>query len=231
MNIPASPTAIVNHVMESGTPVNAVAASGTLTISGVAIDAETITIGADTYEFAADADQTVTSGNIAIDITDETTAAQGTLTIDAQVTADDTMTIGTKTYTFVADGTAASDGEINVGSDEADGKTDIVAAINGTDGYNVANTLVTAGTFSGDDLVLTAKTKGIAGDEIVTTETFTNAANEFDATTLGTTTAGVNATQGKQGQTQQDSSYWYLCIADNTINDTNWRRFAVGSVY
>ena len=297
MNINPSVKAIVDSVMESGTPVNAVAASGTLTISGVAIDAETVTVGDDTYEFAADTAQSVTSGNIAVDITSYTTASQGTLTIGEQVTADDTMTIGDVVYTFVADGTAASDGEINVGSDEADGKVDIVAAINGTDGINTANPYVTAADFSGDDCVLTAIIGGTAGDAIATTETFTNAANEFDAATLGTTTAGadctaanavtaivaasssgtepvtladgagdtvtatydtkgiignttattetmangawgdttlgsgVDGTQGKQGQTQQDSSYWYLCIDDNTISDTNWRRFAVGSAY
>ena len=80
-------------------------------------------------------------------------------------------------------------------------------------------------------MVITAITKGVTGDEIATTETFTAGTNVFDAATLGTTTAGVDGTIGKQGETQQDSSYWYLCIADNTVADTNWRRFAVGAVY
>ena len=159
-------------------------------------------------------------------------ASEGVLTIDVQVTATDTMTIGGKLYTFVADDTAELvDGDIKVGSDEADGKVDIVAAINGTDSVNTANEYITVGDFAGDDAKLTAKVKGIAGDTIATVSDFTSATSVFDGLVLGTETAGVNGTQGKQGMTYQDASYWYLCIAKNTIADANWRRFAVGSVY
>jgi len=183
MNINPSIKAILDSVMEEGTPVNAV-------------------------------------------------AAQGTLTIDTQLIVGDTMTIGDKTYTFTTDGTAAAEGEIDVGADLADVKTLIPLAINGTDGNNTANTLVTsAAAFVSNDLTITAKTKGIAGDQIATTETFDAVTNIFDASTLGTTTAGVNGTPGKQGITLQDATYWYLCISDNSISDANWRRFAVGSVY
>lgn len=94
-----------DYILQEGTPVNAVAATGTLTLSDVALDAETVTIGDDTYEFAADADQSITSGNIAVDITSYATASEGTLTVDTQPTAGDTMTIGTKEYTFVTAGT------------------------------------------------------------------------------------------------------------------------------
>ena len=62
-----------------GTPVNAAAGTDVLTIDGAVIDGETVTIGADVYEFAADAKQTVTAGRIAVDITAKTTAAQGKL--------------------------------------------------------------------------------------------------------------------------------------------------------
>lgn len=158
-------------------------------------------------------------------------AAQGTLTMDTQPTVGDTMTIGSKTYTFTTDGTAASDGEIDVGSDLADCKTLVPAAINGTDGINTANADVTCSAFTGDDAVLTAAVKGVAGNSLATTETFTAVTNVFDATTLGTTTAGVDGTVGVAGQCAYDASYLYVCIATNTIADANWRRISVGSAY
>lgn len=158
-------------------------------------------------------------------------ASQGTLTMDTQPTAGDTMTIGTKTYTFTADGTAAADGEIDVGADLADAKTLVPAAINGTDGINTAHTQVTAAAFVGDDMVITASTKGTAGDSIATTETFTAVTNVFDAATLGTTTAGVNGTLGKAGYIRFDATYLYHLQVDNTISDNNWRRIARGSAY
>lgn len=129
-----------------------------------------------------------TGASVATDV-----AAQGTLTVDTQPTVGDTMTIGASVYTFTTDGTAAAEGEIDVGEDLADAKTLIVAAINGTDGNNTANASVTAAAFSSDDCVLTAAATGEAGNLIVTTETFTAETNVFDAGTLGTTTAGTSA--------------------------------------
>ena len=158
-------------------------------------------------------------------------ASQGTLTMDTQPTVGDTMTIGSKTYTFTTDGTAASDGEIDVGADLADAKTLVPAAINGTDGINTANASVTAAAFSGDDMVVTAITKGTAGDSIATTETFTAGTNVFDAATLGTTTAGVDSTTAVKGQMYVDASYLYCSIAVSTVSTTNWRRVTLGSAY
>lgn len=159
-------------------------------------------------------------------------AAVGTLTIAAQPTAGDTMTIGTTVYTFVAAGSADTAGEISVGTDLATAKTAIIAAINGTDSVNTAHTLVSAGTFTVNNLTITAKTKGVAGSSIATTETFTSASNVFDATTLGTTTEGVNGTiASKGGICYIDSNYLYYSIAENTISDANWRRISLGSAY
>lgn len=185
---------IVTHTITTGTPVNAVVATATLTISGVALDSETVTVGADVYEFAADAAQTVTGSNIAVDITSYTTASQGTLTVDTQPTSGDTMTIGTKVYTFVPDGTANADGEISVGTNLASAQTNIVAAINGTDGFNTAHTQVSAAAFATDASVITALIGGVAGDSIASTETFTAGTNVFDGVTLGTTTGGADCT-------------------------------------
>jgi hypothetical protein len=160
-------------------------------------------------------------------------AAQGTLTIAAQPTANDTMTIGSTVYTFKASGSATTAGTISVGTDLATAKAAIIAAIKGTDSVNTAHPTVGCGSsFSTNDLTLTALTKGEAGNNIATTETFTNAGNVFDAATLGTTTEGVNGTvAAKLGMCYIDNSYIYYNINTNTISDTYWRRISLGSAY
>lgn len=173
----------------SGTPVNAVAATGTLTVSGVSVDGETITIGTDVYEFLADAAQTKTAPtNIAINITANTVNASGTLTVDTQPISGDTFTIGAKTYIFVPVGTANGIGEISIGIDLAGAKTAIVAAINGTDGVNTPHPTVSAAAFVVNASVLTALIGGTIGNTIATTETFTAITNIFSAATLGSGT-------------------------------------------
>lgn len=120
----------------------------------------------------------------------EAVKAQGTLTVDTQPTAGDEFVIGSQTYTFVASG-ASNAGEINIGADVAEAKVNIVAAINGTDGWNSAHPLVSAAAFAVDDCVITARVGGDDGDDIVFTETFTAGTNVMDgAGTLGGTTAG-----------------------------------------
>lgn len=118
-------------------------------------------------------------------------AAQGTLTIAEPVVAAEEMTVGSVTYTFVADGTATVAGEIDLGADEAATKVNIVAALDGSDGLNTANTAVTVpAAFTGDDLVITAASAGVV--VIPTSDTFTGVGNEFDGVALGTTRAGVD---------------------------------------
>lgn len=158
-------------------------------------------------------------------------AAVGTLTLAVQPTATDTMTIGTKLYTFVASGSADVNGEVSVGTDLATAKTALIAAINGTDGFNVANTLASAGTFSTNALPITARVKGLAGSAIVTTETFASGSNVFDATTLGTTTEGVDGTIGKAGEQYINDSYVYIALEDNLVSGNYWRRISLGSAY
>jgi hypothetical protein len=157
-------------------------------------------------------------------------ASAGTLTIAEPVTATNTMTIGTTVYTFMAVGTANEAGEIDLGANEAATKVEIVKAIKGTDGYNTAHPLVDcASAFSGDDLVITARVAGVAGDLIATTETFTHDDNIFDDVTLGTTVAGVDGTPGIANKCLMDASYLYYCVATNLISGANWVRTAVAS--
>jgi len=154
--------------------------------------------------------------------------ASGTLTIGAIGTAGDTFTIGNKVFTCVANGTANEDGEVNIGTDKATFQTAVKAAINGTDGYNVAHTQVVCGTISGDNYPITAIVPGVAANTIPTTSDFTAGGNLFVAATLG---SGVDGTIGVHGQPMVDASYLYICIVDNTIVDKNWRRVSLGSAF
>ena len=175
-------------------------ATGTLSISGVVIDGQTVTIGTRVYQFRTGA-TALTSGNVAVDISARGTKAQGTLTIAEPLTAGDVIIIGDQTYVFVT-GTGNAVGEIGIGADEAATKLAIVAAINGTDSINSANTKVTASAFSGDVCTLTARYTGTQGNSIVTAELgqgLTHVSNVFNATTLGTTTAGVDPTAAHAG--------------------------------
>lgn len=76
----------------SSAPVNAVAATGTLTFSGVVADGQTVTIGDDVYEF--DTDSSVTEGNIAVDVYGGATAPAAVTALVAAITASDTMGVG-----------------------------------------------------------------------------------------------------------------------------------------
>lgn len=175
-------------------------ATGTLTISGVVIDGQTVTIGPRVYQFRTGA-TALTSGNVAVDISARGTKAQGTLTIAEPVTAGDTIVVGDQTYVFVT-GAADAPGEIGIGADEAATKVNIPAAINGTDSINTANTKVTASAFSGDVCTLTARYTGTQGNSIVTAELgqgLTHVSNVFNAATLGTTTAGVDVSATHAG--------------------------------
>jgi hypothetical protein len=168
-----------------GTPVNAVAAAMDLTFDGVAIDGETVSIGADIYEFLADDAQSLTApGNLAVDITGYVTGSVVTLTIDTQVTSGDTMTLEGKEYTFVPDGTANADGEVTIGTDLASGQAAIVEAINGTDGHNDAHPLVSCAAFGGNDAVITALIGGTAADAYESTSSFTTGSNQFSGVTF-----------------------------------------------
>lgn len=175
------------------TPTEAITASGTLTIGGVVLDGQTVTVDGDIYEFAADVAQTVSGTNIPVDITGVTTASSGNLTLAEQPSVGDTMTIGTTVYTFIADEGTPVLGEIKIGTDLATAKTNIVAAVNGT-APNVAHPLVSMADFVVDEALVTALVGGVAGDLIATTDTFANIGNLFAGGTLGTVDTGADCT-------------------------------------
>lgn len=121
------------------------------------------------------------------------TAATDNLAIPTNPTANDTMTIGTKVYTLKA--VAALDGDIAIGAANTDTQLLIRAAINGTGAGQVctAHPLVTCGEFAANSAAITARVKGIVGNSITTTETFTAVGNVFSAVALagGLDGAGV----------------------------------------
>lgn len=121
----------------------------------------------------------------------ESIPAQGTLTIGAQVTANDTMTIGGVLYTFLAGATAAAN-QIGIGANVAACRLAIVAAINGTDGFNTANPYAYAFAFGATAAVIQARAPGLTPTVATVASFFAPASNFWDAATLGTTRAGAN---------------------------------------
>lgn len=184
-----------NQLTIPGTPVNAINAVETLTISGVVTHGEILTIsnphgrikgphGADVYEFTSTGEVTAL-GNTPVDIAAYTTKSSGGLVIAIQPTAGDKITIDEKEYTFVPAGTANADGEIAIGVSVVDTQDAIIEAINGSDGFNVPHPLVEVTAFVENVSTVTAVIGGAIGDLITTTSDFTNASNKFNDTTLG----------------------------------------------
>jgi len=122
---------------------------------------------------------------------------------------DDTITIGTTVYTFVALGTAAAAGEVNLGANIAATKPLLVAAING-DTLNTAHPDVIATAFSSDDMVVTAKVSGVAGNAIATTETFTDETDAWGAAAMAGGVAAVGD-DADLGDCLLDDTNIYFC--------------------
>jgi hypothetical protein len=149
-------------------------------------------------------------------------AAQGTITMSGIAVADETFVVDDQTFTWKA--ARGGTGEVTIGANAPAAVTNIVTAI------TADLTTVTAADGDGDTVVLTAATKGAAGDAIVLTEDSTNMAVDGSGT-LGATTGGIDGTVGDKGDACFDGEYLYLAIDDNTIADDNWRRISLGSVY
>lgn len=183
----------------SDTPVNAISAQEILTISGVVINGETVTInnpevvGEDVYEFVSSTALIVSEeGYIPVDINSYTVKATGVLTVDTNPASGEKITIGEKVYTFVPSGTANYDGEISIGNSVADTQVNIVDAILGEDLHNEPHPLVTCGSaFSDNDITITAKFGGVAGNSIVTTSNMVGGNNGF---ALGVLDSGEDCT-------------------------------------
>lgn len=83
-------------------------------------------------------------------------------------------------YTFLASG-ANDPGEINIGVNAAASQANIIAALDGSDGWNITNPDVNAAAFSTNVSALTADVQGTYGNSIQLIETFTAVGNVFSA--------------------------------------------------
>ena len=149
-------------------------------------------------------------------------ASQGTISLSGVPNAVETFVIEGTTFTWVA----ASPGpyEVLIGATAAACCTNILTHVTPA----LSTCACSAG--AGDTVIVTAGTKGTAGNSIVLTEASTNMT--VDGTgTLGATTSGVDGTVGEANELCADATYLYHAIAANTISDVNWRRIALGSVY
>lgn len=182
----------------AATPVNAVSSAGTLTLTGVVIDGEVFTVGSERFEI--DTDGNVSSGNIAIDVSAHATASQATLTVTGganQIADADTVTIDAKVYTFKTTLTP-TEGEVLIGANDTAALLNLLNAVNHTGtpdtDYSCAAVHPTVeGTSSNaTTLIATVKVPGTLGDAIDSLESA--AELSWDATTFGTTTAGVDCT-------------------------------------
>lgn len=148
--------------------------------------------------------------------------AQGTLTLLLQPSNGEQFTIGSKTYTFQTALTNA-DGNILIGATLAGTQQNIIDAINltGLIGTQYAASMAEHPQVSAalawvtNALVITAKTGGVAGNVIATTETMVGAGNQFDAATLGTTRAGVD-------ESDADSFLWTSHFRIGDANNSGW---------
>lgn len=196
VHLGATVQGLIDALPFSGTPVNAVCGVVTLDITSVVIHGETVTVGEDVYEFLATVTQTPTlPANVPVNINANMVKASRALTIDTRPIAGDTMTIGTRVYTFVPVGTDTADREISIGADLSGAQANIVAAINGTDEFNIPHPLVSVSVFANDICTVTALVGGTVGNTIATTETFTAETNVFAGVTLasGANCSAANA--------------------------------------
>lgn len=167
-----------NKWFADASPVNPKAASGTLTISGVVGDAQTVTIGENVYEF--DINNTYTAGRIQVDVADLRNEATGTLTFIGVPIAAETVTLGSgetaEVYEFVAAAEDIAD-PANIPVVLGATLTADNAVTKLAEAINASSELVTAAFDTDDDIVgVSAVAKGTAGNAIDSTETCTNAA-------------------------------------------------------
>ena len=131
----------------------------------------------------------------------EAVAAQGKLQMATKPTATNTIVVNGQTFTWVAALTGVAN-QLLIGADiaasQAAWDAAMVTRIGGGTLHHVSDAVyaameMTFAAFGSDESVATANVKGTAGNALATTETFTDGTDTFDATTLGTETAGVDA--------------------------------------
>jgi len=145
--------------------------------------------------------------------------------------------IGATVYTFKT--TLSTDPavpyEVLIGASATAQMTNLVAAIMGNEGEGttygtgtVAHPTVTAAIADTDDIDLTAKTKGVAGNLIATTDDSAELSWGSEEVAL---VGGIDGTVGVANETCADGSYIYHTPVANGISGNSWRQIALGSLY
>jgi hypothetical protein len=128
--------------------------------------------------------------------------ATGTITVTGTPLAGETLTVGSLVWVFAA--AAASDGEIQINADNTIQAAAIAAAINGTDGYNIASDEATATSALGV-VTVTAIVGGTQGNVLPLSDTATGVAVSGATFTDATVTEFFRVTISGNG-TQQISA-------------------------
>lgn len=173
------------------------------------------------------------------DATDEGASAAIITQFNIATSYDITATAGTTVATdFTADIAGALDG--SVGNSIAVDATGLVSGSFGTaklaGGYDCTeaqagaallstidseSAIVDATDGTSNDVIVTAKVKGVAGNSIALDEDMANGEWTGAAVVLS---GGADGTVGSKGDVFFDASYIYVCTADNTIADANWKK-------
>ena len=165
-------------------------------------------------------------------------AASGKLvSTGTAVSEGEKVTIGATVYTFktTLSTTPAVPYEVLIGVSAAAQMTNLTAAIMATSGAGTTYGTGTAihPTVSGavadtDDIDLTAKTKGVAGNLIATTDDSDELSWGSEDVTL---VDGIDGTVGVANETCADGSYIYHTPVANGISGNSWRRIELGDLY
>jgi len=159
----------------------------------------------------------------------EAVAAQGTLTVDTVAAEDEELVIGSVTFTW-KDALTGAANELLVNTNVAGSQATLEAAFVDRDNGGTLHTVtdavyaslgVTAVDFSTNDMVFTAAVKGTAGNSIASTTTMAGGNNAWDAATLGTTTAGVDAADKLSTKEFPDSGVLLDAGEDLVVSVTN----------
>lgn len=176
---------------KSGTPVNAVAASKTLTISGDVLEGETITIGSSVYEI--DSDGVVSGSNIAVDVSGGASAAGGTLTMSGVGIDGETATINGRVYELDADSSITGD---------------VTVDISGGTKVQSTGTLTLTGTVAdGETITVGTEVYEIDTDGVVSGSNIAVDVSSFATASQGTLTLGGSAPSNNETITVGTQTY------------------------
>jgi hypothetical protein len=162
------------------------------------------------------------------------TAADEILVLGEKPPDGDTVTIDKRTYTLVDALTepAVAD-EVLIGASAETCIDNLVTAINvGASGLVVstgtlAHALVTAVKKDSDEMTVTAKTKGIAGNSIALDSDFDSGSNLWTASAEALS-GGIDGTVGAVGKIVFDNNNLYLAVTSCSISDSSgWKTVAL----